>query len=137
MEEKAIFQEWNFHHIGYATRRIEDGMKYFSVLGYSVESDPFEDQTQGIKGVFITGGGPRVELLENLQGRNTLDPWLSAGIAMYHFAYEVPNIFLVTASLKEMGAKVITPPVEATAFNGRKISFVMMRNAMLVEMIEK
>lgn len=137
VEKDNLLKNWDFHHIGYATRGIEGHLEYFLTLGYRAEAEPFEDNVQGIKGMFIVGGGPRVELLENLPGKNTLDPWLSAGISMYHLAYEVPDIALATGALKEKGAKVVVPPVESVAFKGRKISFIMMRNSMLVEIIEK
>lgn len=137
VEKEAIFENWDFHHIGYATRHIEESLKHFLALGYKAEAELFEDHAQGIKGLFIIGGGPRVELLENLPDRTTLDPWLASGISMYHLAYEVLDISLATLSLKKKGAKVIVPPIESVAFNGRRISFIMMRNAMLVEIIEK
>lgn len=56
---------------------------------------------------------------------------------MYHLAYLVDRISEAVAFLSGQGAKLIVPPIPATAFAGRKIAFVMLPNLLLVELIEK
>lgn len=127
-----------FHHIGYATTSIAKEAIFFASLGYRQEGDFFCDPIQGVNGCFMTGPGPRVELLENSPGSERLTTWLNAGIKLYHFAY------LVKDSLQEalnwargLRAKVNVSPVPAVAFGGRRISFVTFRNGFMVELIEK
>ena len=63
-----------------------------AILGYRAEADDFADPVQGIRGRFLIGPGPRLELLAPLPGRDVLDPWLKAGVKLYHLAYEVTEM---------------------------------------------
>lgn len=126
-----------FHHIGYATKSIEREQNTFELLGYRLEGKPFTDPVQGVSGCFLVGVGPRIELLESLSGSQTLAPWVEAGIRMYHLAYLVDDIYQTTEWARQQRARVTVEPVPAVAFAGRCISFVMFRNGLLIEFIEK
>jgi methylmalonyl-CoA/ethylmalonyl-CoA epimerase len=126
-----------FHHIGYATTSIERERSLFMFLGYMPEGEPFADPAQGVAGCFMTGHGPRIELLENLPGEHTLTPWLDAGVRMYHLGYEVDNVIAAIEWARQQRAKVVTPPVPAVAFGGRRIAFVIFRHGLLLEFIER
>lgn len=127
---------YNFHHIGYATTSIERERAVFEFIGYRAEGSIFTDLEQGVKGCFLVGSGPRLELLENLPGATTLTPWLNAGIKMYHFAYQVDDIDAAIEWARAQRAKVIVRPIPAIAFGGSRISFVMFRNGLMLEFIE-
>jgi methylmalonyl-CoA/ethylmalonyl-CoA epimerase len=128
---------YEFHHVGYATASIENEKDLFAFLGYEQEGECFSDETQGVTGCFLTGPGPRVELLQNLPGSETLTPWLDAGVKMYHFAYFVDSLDDALSWVSTQRARVVVAPVPAVAFNGSRISFVMFRNGLLLEFIEK
>ena len=66
-----------------------------------------------------------------------MSPWLKSGVKMYHMAYEVAALDIAISNLGEGGAKLLVPPVPAVAFAGRRISFLMLPNMLLVELIEK
>lgn len=127
---------YKFHHVGYATNSLSKERDFFACLGYEQEDEIFVDQVQGVVGCFMVGHGPRVELLENLAGSDTLTPWLNANIKIYHFAYLVDDINEAQAWAKSQGARVTVPPVPAVAFSGRRISFVIFRNGLMIEFIE-
>ncbi len=127
----------NFHHLGYACASLARDRAQFEQLGYRAEGEPFADETQGIAGLFMTGPGPRIELLENLPGRTTLTPWLTQGTKVYHFAYEVPSMDVALAWARGQRAVTTVKPVPAIAFGGRHIAFVMLRNGWLLEFIEQ
>ncbi len=133
----AISSEWQFHHLGYASQSIESEVRHFEFLGYRIEGQPFSDPAQGISGCFMTGAGPRIELLENLPGSDTLTPWLKAGIKIYHTAYVVPDINTALETVAQQRARIVTEPIPAVAFNNRQIAFAMLRNKLLVEFIQK
>jgi methylmalonyl-CoA/ethylmalonyl-CoA epimerase len=127
----------SFHHIGVATEGIDDAERTYAALGYAREGEEFCDPAQGVRGVFIVGPGPRLELLEPLGGSHTLDPWLRAGSRMYHLAFEVADLDGTLATARsELQAIVVRPPTPAPAFGGRRIAFVMMRNRALIEFVE-
>ncbi|GJH09281.1 VOC family protein [Caballeronia novacaledonica] len=127
---------YEFHHLGYATASMAREREFFESAGYRIEGEPFEDTVQGIAGCFLTGPGPRIELLENLPGSHTLTPWLDAGIKIYHFAYCVDDIDAALTWARRNRCKVTVPPVAAVAFGGRRISFVMYRTGFMFEFIE-
>lgn len=126
-----------FHHIGYATAALDREAALFATLGFRAEGEVFSDATQGIRGLFMTGAGPRIELLENLPGASTLTPWLERGVRMYHLAYLVPDMPAALAWAQGQRAKVAVAPVPAVAFGGRHIAFVVFRQGLMLEFIEQ
>jgi methylmalonyl-CoA/ethylmalonyl-CoA epimerase len=127
----------SFHHIGVATEGIAEAERTYAALGYEREGGEFCDHAQGVRGVFIVGPGPRLELLEALGDGQTLDPWLRAGSRMYHLAFEVDDLEgTLSTARSQLQALVVRPPTPAPAFGGRRIAFVLMRNRALVEFIE-
>ena len=125
-----------FHHIGYATNSLTIERKFFENLGYVQEGVTFEDSFQGVKGCFLHGTGPRLELLENLPGSNTLTPWLDSGIKIYHIAYQVECLSETIEWAKSLRGKMIVAPVSAVAFGGKKICFFSFRQGPMLEFIE-
>ncbi|NND00941.1 MAG: VOC family protein [Gammaproteobacteria bacterium] len=128
---------FDFHHIGYATRSLQKEQKFFEFLGYQLDGEPFTDSVQGVAGCFVTGSGPRIEILENLPGSSTLTPWLEAGIKMYHFAYFVDDILAAIEWARSNRGKLSVAPVPAIAFDGREICFLMFPNQLMLEFVQR
>ena len=126
-----------FHHLGFACNSIDRELEIFEKLGYERECDFFEDPQQGVRGIFLVGTGPRVELLENLPGKSTLTPWIEKNIQIYHQAFLVNDISNCLNVLRTQGNIIVVRPVVSVAFGGKKIAFVMMKNRMLIELIEQ
>jgi len=126
-----------FHHIGVATESIARDEVVYAQLGYHRDGEEFVDPGQGVRGIFLVGPGPRLELLEPYEGSATLEPWLRAGSRLYHQAYEVDDLDASLASArKELRAHVLRPPMPAPAFAGRPVSFLMLRNRSMIELIQ-
>jgi methylmalonyl-CoA/ethylmalonyl-CoA epimerase len=125
-----------FHHVGVACRDLDVEGKTYELLGYVQEGGEFADPIQGIRGRFIVGPGPRLELLVALPGSTVLEPWLKKGVRYYHQAFLVEDLRSSIADLEAGGAKLVVEPVPAVAFDGREIAFLMLRNLTLVELIE-
>lgn len=126
-----------FHHIGVATESIARDETVYAQLGYRREGDEFVDPGQGVRGVFLIGPGPRLELLEPHAGSTTLQPWLEAGSRMYHQAYEVANLDAsLNSARKELRAHVLRPPMPSPAFGGRPVLFLVLRNRSVIELIQ-
>jgi len=136
-ESLAVPAQFEFHHLGYACASMDKDRLQFAQLGFALEGAEFEDGQQGVRGCFLTGPGPRVELLENLPGRETLTPWLNAGVKIYHFAYLVESIEEALAWARAQRAVVTVKPVPAVAFGGRRIAFVMLRSGLMLEFIAR
>ncbi|MEP7063563.1 MAG: VOC family protein [Betaproteobacteria bacterium] len=128
-----------FHHVGVACADIESEAARLAPLGYAREADVFTDPRQGVRGVFLVGQAPRLELLEPLHGANggVLAPWLKQEIKLYHLAYETTDLAMSIERLRGERAKLVVPPIAAVAFGGRAIAFLMLANRMLVELIAR
>lgn len=125
-----------FHHLGVAARDLDAEEAQYAAIGYRREGDDFTDPVQGIRGRFLTGPGPRLELLVEIPGKAVLTPWLRKGIRLYHMAWETEDLSDATRHFVALRAKVVVPPVPAVAFGGRLISFLMLPNLQLIELIE-
>ena len=101
-------------------------------------STEFDDPGNGIRGVFLEGPGPRIELVVDRPGASVVEPWLRRGSAVYHVAFEVDDLQRAIEHHASIGrAKLVITPRPAAAFAGRCIAFVMLRNLMLVELIAR
>ena len=125
-----------FHHVGLACRDIDRELAALRGLGYSPAGEKFSDPGQGITGLFVEGIGPRLELLEPLEGSTVLDPWLAGGGRMYHLAYEVEDMDASIAAAAQVRARPVADPVPALVYDGRRIVFILLRARFLVELIE-
>jgi len=126
-----------FHHIGVATESVARDEAVYTQLGYQREGEEFVDPGQGVRGLFLVGPGPRLELLEPHAGSPTLDPWLCAGSRLYHQAYEVHDLSAsLDSARKELRAHIIRAPMPAPAFGGRPVSFLILRNRSIIELIQ-
>lgn len=125
----------SFHHVGVACRDLAREAAAYARLGYESESDVFDDPGHGIRGIFLTGPGPRLELVIDRPGSRVVEPWLRHGTAMYHMAFEVDDLQRAIAHETQVGAKLLVSPRPAVAFAGRTVAFVMLRNRMLLELI--
>jgi methylmalonyl-CoA/ethylmalonyl-CoA epimerase len=125
-----------FHHVGVACRDLEREQDGLRALGYVPVGKQFTDSRQGVVGVFLEGPGPRLELLAPFESSGVLDPWLRGRARMYHLAYEVSKLNEAISAARDAGARQMSAPTPAVAFGDRHICFVMLRNLLLVELIE-
>lgn len=126
-----------FHHVGIACRAVDAEVENWRPLGYAIEGEAFADPIQGVRGLFMTGAGCRIELLEQLDGSTVLEPFLKRGILAYHHAYLTDSLHQQIDHLEDLGARLVVEPVPAVAFDGREIAFLSLRNGFLCELIEK
>jgi len=132
---------WSFHHLGLACKSLDTERAALEAIGYEPVSGDIDDPRLGVKVCFLEGGGPRIELVAPLSGdmqdgSDVLEGWLSRGAKIYHLAYTVDNFASITESRLGRRAKLILGPTPAAAFDGRLIAFLMLRDGLLIELIE-
>jgi catechol 2,3-dioxygenase-like lactoylglutathione lyase family enzyme len=124
-----------FHHVGVACANLKVETAVFRTLGYAPDGQDFVDPAHGVRGRFLVGGGPRLELLVPLPESGVLQPWTSRGIRMYHMAYETASLTDDLRRLRDDRARLVSPPTPAVAFGGRPVAFVVLPTLQLIELI--
>lgn len=127
---------FRFHHVGVACRSLAAELRHWERLGYAAEGDIFEDPLQKIRGIFILGGGPRLELLEPAGAGSPVEGFIRRGVKLYHQAFVAQDFDRALSDLATVGGKLVGPPAPAVAFHGRRIAFLMMPGLHLIEIIE-
>lgn len=125
----------HFHHIGLACRDLHKETRDLGLLGYVPETEEFIDPIQGIRGRFLLGPGPRLELVAPLTDDGVLTPWLKNKTKLYHMGFTVEYLDEAISAFVRAHAKLVVPPVRAVGFTGERIAFLMLRNLLLIELI--
>jgi len=127
-----------FHHIGLACRDIVAEEAVLSLISYQRNGPVYDDPVLGIRCCFLTTpvtGAPCLELVEPLPGSSVLEPWLAQGVKMYHAAFMTSDLSATLLDIKAQRGRVLVAPTPAVAFGYRPVSFVMLPNMILIELI--
>jgi methylmalonyl-CoA/ethylmalonyl-CoA epimerase len=125
-----------FHHLGVACADLDKEEAIWAALGFLREAPDFEDENQGVRGRFLVGPGPRLELLADLEGRRTVAGFVERGVRFYHHGFYVDDIDSAIAAQRAKGAKLLRPPMSAIAFDGRMGAFLAVARGVMIELIE-
>ena len=126
-----------FHHVGTVTANLGAEVEQFEKLGFAVQSR-FHDPNPAInvRGAFLTSGNFRIEILEPLDESSPAASWLKRGVKMYHQAFSTAAFEETLKDLEQDGAMLVVPPTKSLALGGARIAFFMLRNGMLIEILD-
>jgi len=127
---------FRFHHLGVACREIGREAEGWAKLGYAAEGPDFTDPIQKVRGRFLVGLGPRLELLEPAGPDSPIDGVLARGGKIYHQGFEAFAFDAALTRLQAAGLRPVSAPAPAIAFAGRRICFLMTPTLNLIEIIE-
>lgn len=105
-------------------------------LGYTAEAPDFHDPIQQVRGRFLVGPGPRLELLIPSAAGSPVEGVLQRHGKIYHQAFLTPKLEETIAAARAARCKLVVEPVPAVAFDGRLIAFLLMPNMNLLELID-
>jgi methylmalonyl-CoA/ethylmalonyl-CoA epimerase len=128
------------HHIGVLVKDIASATdNYTAGLGYETRSKIFHDpvQTAFVRFLGLPGDSVSLELIAPDGPDSRLAAALKKGGGINHICYEVGNIEDAMRALRESKYLIIHGAVPAEAFNGRLITWLMNRDHLLVELVEK
>ena len=127
-----------FHHIGIAVESIEKTALFYTEAGYKM-SDKIFDSKQNVNISFLKkSDSPLLELVEPVDETSPVRNILNKiGVSAYHFCYEVDNLEESIAQLRKKRFMLLVKPVEAIAFDNRKICFLYHKDTGLIELLEK
>lgn len=128
------------HHIGVLVKDVALATEtYVSSLGYEIRSDIIHDarQTANVRFLALPGDSVLLELVAPDGPESRLSRSLKAAGGINHICYEIDNIESAIEVLRGRKFMIIEEPVEAAAFNGRRIAWMMNRDHLLIELVEK
>lgn len=126
------------HHTGYITGNIEETAKAFEVLGY-IKQLIFDDTIQKCFICFLKreDSEPMIELVQPYEDNKNMQKMLSKrGVSPYHLCFEVEDVQAIYDELSSKDDWVaMFEPVEAVAFDNRKITYFMNYEAGFIEFV--
>jgi methylmalonyl-CoA/ethylmalonyl-CoA epimerase len=129
-------------HIGIAVNNLQQGAKFWELLGLLPSTDVEVNEEQGVKILFLStsqGPAPNIELLEPTGENTPIGQFITKhGPGIQQLAFEVDDMLQMISHLESNGIDMIdkTPKIGA---GGNKIAFVHPRSTggVLVELVEK
>jgi methylmalonyl-CoA/ethylmalonyl-CoA epimerase len=127
-------------HIGIAVSDLDRAMTFYQNIFWQCSIiGPFEDPIQKVKVCFLEEkghDGPQIELIAPLTDDSPITGYLSRNMGAYHICCKVKDINSSLADLRSKGCVIISLPVPAVAYEGRKIAWCFTPTNHLIELVE-
>jgi methylmalonyl-CoA/ethylmalonyl-CoA epimerase len=128
-------------HVGVAVPALAPATESLSSLfGYKVVSGPFDDPIQKVTVNFLAKSDSdvaEIELIAPLTEDSPIKAMLAKnGGGAYHLCFETADIEAALAHAKQNGCVIVSGPVPAVAFDGRRIAWIFTRSRQLFELVE-
>lgn len=125
-------------HMGVAVRDLPSALVFYEqTLGFKIVDGPVVDPIQQVTVCFLgAAGGAEIELIAPCGDCSPVAKYLSREVGAYHICYEVPDIDQALRDVRAKGCLVVSPPVLATAFGGRRIAWFLTPTKQLIEILE-
>jgi methylmalonyl-CoA/ethylmalonyl-CoA epimerase len=132
---------FKLRHVGVAVPSLAPATETLSTLfGYRVVSGPFDDPIQKVSVNFLTRSDndvTEIELIAPLSEDSPITSMLAkSGGGAYHLCFETSDIDQALVHAKNNGCMIVSPPVPAVAFGGRRIAWIYTRSQQLFELVE-
>ena len=128
-------------HVGVAVPSLDAATESLSTLfGYKVVSGPFDDPIQKVRVTFLAKAATEVaeiELIAPLSDDSPIQSMLKkSGGGAYHLCFSTNDIEAALSHAQSNGCVVVSPPVPAVAFQGRRIAWIYTPSHQLFELVE-
>jgi methylmalonyl-CoA/ethylmalonyl-CoA epimerase len=131
----------SLHHVGFVVADIRTGTEAFVVsLGAAWDGTIYHDPLQKVRVAFLTtrAGDAQIELVAPDGPDSPVRRFLEEnGGGLHHVCYEVDDLEKQMTEMKSGGALTMRRPKPAVAFEGRRIAWMLTREKLLVELLEK
>jgi methylmalonyl-CoA/ethylmalonyl-CoA epimerase len=128
-------------HVGVAVPALGPAEETLANLfGYKLVSGPFDDPIQKVSVEFLAQSdkdAAEIELIAPAAEDSPIRSMLAKdGGGAYHLCFETSDIEAAVAHAKALGCIIVSPPVPAVAFQGRRIAWIYTRSRQLFELVE-
>jgi methylmalonyl-CoA/ethylmalonyl-CoA epimerase len=129
------------HHVGFVVPSILDGIANLAEsLGAYWDETVFHDPIQKVKVTFLRTSSAEnslIELVEPAADGSPVDQFLQRGGGLHHLCYEVEDLDARLRPARLKGAVVVRHPLPAVAFANRRIAWVLTKQKLLLEYLER
>lgn len=138
------------NHIGFVVKNIDDLAQVLKAIGFGALTPPVTDHNNNVSASFVPIGGNDdvyLEVLEPVGEASVVSNFLEkTGGGLHHLCFEVDNIEQASEELEKMGFKMVSSPALCPAYDENlsrtcegttKISFFLLPNRFLIELLEK
>lgn len=123
------------HHIGFVVRSIDDALKDWLSLGFSVKSLRTEESDIGVECLLLQDDNLMyIELIQPLPGSTALSARINRGGGLDHICYSVDDLENAISTEIANGGIMVLPPVHSTLHKTR-IAFIYRRSGLLIELL--
>ena len=128
-------------HVGVAVPALGPAAESLAKLfGYKLVSGPFDDPIQKVSVEFLSQSAndtAEIELIAPGAEDSPIRSMLGKdGGGAYHLCFETSDIEAAVVHAKAVGCIIVSPPVPAVAFQGRRIAWIYTRSRQLFELVE-
>ena len=128
-------------HIGYVVASIADDMDRWRLALSAISvTEIYEDEIQQARVAFLDlppAGLTKVELVEPLGQDSRVAGFLEKGGGLHHLCFEVDDLEQQISEMKIQNALLLRRPQPAVAFGGRRIAWMLTREKLLIEYLER
>ena len=145
-ERGGIAEEWQrfglrLRHVGMAVPSLGPTAELLrQLLGYRLVSGPFADPIQRVEVSFLAAGADdvaEIELIAPMGEDSPVQRLLGkGGASAYHLCFETSDIEGAVEHGRRLGCMVVSGPVPAVAFGGRRIAWLYTPTRQLFELVE-
>ena len=128
------------HHVGVLVSEVaEAAASYTARFGYEVVGPAVHDpnQTAWVQFLRLPGDTVYLELVAPDGAKGRLNSALEKGGGVHHLCYATEDIEGTCSQLRGQGLFLIHAPESARAFGGRRIAWLMGKDRVLVELVER
>jgi methylmalonyl-CoA/ethylmalonyl-CoA epimerase len=129
------------HHLGFVVSSISAAAPDF-VLSMSAhwEGEIIHDPIQQVRVAFFSPANPRnpvFELVEPVGEGSPVKAFVQKGGGLHHVCYEIDDLESGLREARDVGLVIVSNPVPAVAFGGRRIAWVVSKRRLLMELLER
>ena len=128
-------------HVGVAVPKLGPAAEALTDLfGYKVVSGPYDDPIQKVTVLFLAKTArdvSEIELIAPLGEDSPIQSTMAkSGGGAYHLCFETGELDSALEHARQNGCLVVSSPVPAAAFQGRRIAWIYTRSQQLFELVE-
>ena len=129
------------HHSGFVVPSISAVIESLCLATRGTGwSQTWHDPVQRVRVAFIypaNAGDPSIELVEPADEKAPVYKFLERGGGLHHLCYEVESLKVELTAAPDRGLTIIRRPQPAVAFQGRHIAWVITKEMLLIEFLER